>query len=228
MRAPHRGFERAIRACSRPTTREETTPHERLPQPCPLRRHRLRHRRQQPRLPPDAARLDRHRARSTRARCRTRAARPATPRTSSSRRPLQGDDAAHARERRASTASWASSPSAAASRSRAPRSAWRSCAGGWRRRSRGASSRRSLVTPAEIKELVPYIDETILLGGFYTPGVGVVDSLRAGTIMRETGDRVGRADACSRTPRCTGHRRRARARSGACTPRAGRSRPRRS
>ena len=43
----------------------------------------------------------------------------------------------------------------------------------------------SLVTPAEIKELVPYIDESILLGGFYTPGVGVVDSLRAGTIMRE-------------------------------------------
>ena len=52
----------------------------------------------------------------------------------------------------------------------------------------------SLVTPAEIKELVPYIDETILLGGFYTPGVGVVDSLRAGTIMRERGDGVGRAD----------------------------------
>src|SRR5262245_9288997 len=43
----------------------------------------------------------------------------------------------------------------------------------------------SLVTPAEIKELVPYIDESILLGGFHTPGVGVVDSLRAGTLMRE-------------------------------------------
>ena len=43
----------------------------------------------------------------------------------------------------------------------------------------------SLVSPAEIKQLVPYINETILLGGFYTPGVGVVDSLRAGTIMRE-------------------------------------------
>jgi glycine cleavage system aminomethyltransferase T/glycine/D-amino acid oxidase-like deaminating enzyme len=43
----------------------------------------------------------------------------------------------------------------------------------------------SLVAPAEIKELVPYIDESILLGGFYTPGVGVVDSLRAGTLMRE-------------------------------------------
>jgi glycine cleavage system aminomethyltransferase T/glycine/D-amino acid oxidase-like deaminating enzyme len=43
----------------------------------------------------------------------------------------------------------------------------------------------SLVSPAEIKELVPYIDESILLGGFHTPGVGVVDSLRAGTLMRE-------------------------------------------
>ena len=49
----------------------------------------------------------------------------------------------------------------------------------------------SLVTPAEIKELVPYIDESILLGGFHTPGVGVVDSLRAGTIMRERGIESG-------------------------------------
>jgi glycine cleavage system aminomethyltransferase T/glycine/D-amino acid oxidase-like deaminating enzyme len=49
----------------------------------------------------------------------------------------------------------------------------------------------SLVTPTEIKELVPYIDETILLGGFYTPGVGVVDSLRAGTIMRERATEAG-------------------------------------
>jgi glycine cleavage system aminomethyltransferase T/glycine/D-amino acid oxidase-like deaminating enzyme len=43
----------------------------------------------------------------------------------------------------------------------------------------------SLLTPTEIRELVPFLDETILLGGFYTPGVGVVDSLRAGTLMRE-------------------------------------------
>jgi glycine cleavage system aminomethyltransferase T/glycine/D-amino acid oxidase-like deaminating enzyme len=49
----------------------------------------------------------------------------------------------------------------------------------------------SLVTPAEIKELVPYIDETILLGGFHTPGVGVVDSLRAGTLMREAAVEAG-------------------------------------
>ena len=49
----------------------------------------------------------------------------------------------------------------------------------------------SLVTPAEIKELVPYIDESILLGGFHTPGVGVVDSLRAGTLMRERAVEAG-------------------------------------
>src|SRR5947207_11037504 len=42
-----------------------------------------------------------------------------------------------------------------------------------------------LVTPAEIRELVPFVDESILLGGFYTPSVAVVDSLRFGTIMRE-------------------------------------------
>ena len=50
----------------------------------------------------------------------------------------------------------------------------------------GVDSAR-LVTPAEIKELVPYIDESILLGGFHCPTVSVVDSLRAGTIMRERG-----------------------------------------
>ena len=49
----------------------------------------------------------------------------------------------------------------------------------------------SLVTPAEIKRLVPFIDESILLGGFSTPGVGVVDSLRAGTLMRERAQGAG-------------------------------------
>src|SRR5438094_835875 len=46
---------------------------------------------------------------------------------------------------------------------------------------------RSLLTPAQVKELVPYIDEKVILGGFNTEGVGVVDSLRAGTLMREKG-----------------------------------------
>ncbi len=57
-------------------------------------------------------------------------------------------------------------------------------------RSWGVDSAR-LVTPAEIRELVPYIDETILLGGFYCPTVSVVDSLQAGTIMRERGIDAG-------------------------------------
>src|SRR6195256_1255527 len=28
----------------------------------------------------------------------------------------------------------------------------------------------SLLTPQEVKELVPFIDETLIVGGFYTPG----------------------------------------------------------
>src|SRR5690242_18380567 len=42
-----------------------------------------------------------------------------------------------------------------------------------------------LVTAEEIKELVPFIDESVIVGGFHTESVGVVDSLRAGTLMRE-------------------------------------------
>jgi len=57
----------------------------------------------------------------------------------------------------------------------------------------------SLVSPAEIKELVPYINETILLGGFYTPGVGVVDSLRAGTLMREKAVAMGALHVAANT-----------------------------
>ena len=57
----------------------------------------------------------------------------------------------------------------------------------------------SLVTPAEIKKLVPYINESILLGGFHTPGVGVVDSLRAGTLMREKAVAAGALDVSANT-----------------------------
>ena len=42
-----------------------------------------------------------------------------------------------------------------------------------------------LLTPAEIKKLVPFINEEILLGGYYTPSVSCVDSLQTGTLMRE-------------------------------------------
>src|SRR4051794_24024382 len=48
-----------------------------------------------------------------------------------------------------------------------------------------------LLTPAQIKEQGPYIEESAILGGFSTPDVGVVDSLRAGTIMRERAQELG-------------------------------------
>jgi glycine cleavage system aminomethyltransferase T/glycine/D-amino acid oxidase-like deaminating enzyme len=48
-----------------------------------------------------------------------------------------------------------------------------------------------LLTPAEVKAMVPFIDETVILGGFYTPGVGVVDSLQAGTLMRSAAQELG-------------------------------------
>ena len=67
-----------------------------------------------------------------------------------------------------------------------------------------------LVTPAEIKELVPFVDESILLGGFYTPSVAVVDSLRFGTIMRERAQAKG-AQVLANTE-VDGHRRRGRPR----------------
>jgi glycine cleavage system aminomethyltransferase T/glycine/D-amino acid oxidase-like deaminating enzyme len=43
----------------------------------------------------------------------------------------------------------------------------------------------SLLTPAEVKQRVPFIDEDVIVGGFHTPSVSVVDSLRAGTLLRE-------------------------------------------
>jgi glycine cleavage system aminomethyltransferase T/glycine/D-amino acid oxidase-like deaminating enzyme len=49
----------------------------------------------------------------------------------------------------------------------------------------------SIVTPAQVKELVPYIEESVIVGGFYSKGVGIVDSLRAGTIMRERAQEKG-------------------------------------
>lgn len=48
-----------------------------------------------------------------------------------------------------------------------------------------------LLDPAGVKAMVPYLDESVILGGFHTPSVGVVDSLRAGTIMRERAVEMG-------------------------------------
>src|ERR1700740_2464895 len=40
-----------------------------------------------------------------------------------------------------------------------------------------------VITPAEVNKLGPYLDESVSLGGAHFPTVGVVASLRAGTVM---------------------------------------------
>ncbi len=57
----------------------------------------------------------------------------------------------------------------------------------------------SIVTPAEVKELVPFLDESVIVGGFYSPTVGVVDSLRAGTLMRERAQASGALTVAANT-----------------------------
>jgi glycine cleavage system aminomethyltransferase T/glycine/D-amino acid oxidase-like deaminating enzyme len=57
----------------------------------------------------------------------------------------------------------------------------------------------TLATPAEVRELVPYVDETILLGGFYTPSVGIVDPLAAGTMLRDRALESGRLSVLAET-----------------------------
>ena len=57
----------------------------------------------------------------------------------------------------------------------------------------------SLLTPAQVKELVPFINENFIVGGFYTPSVSAVDSLRAGTIMREEAQSKGHAKVFANT-----------------------------
>jgi glycine cleavage system aminomethyltransferase T/glycine/D-amino acid oxidase-like deaminating enzyme len=48
-----------------------------------------------------------------------------------------------------------------------------------------------LVTPEQVAERVPFLDPSVIVGAFWTPTVGVVDSLRAGTIMRERAEQLG-------------------------------------
>ncbi len=56
-----------------------------------------------------------------------------------------------------------------------------------------------ILDPAGVKKLVPYLDETRILGGGYFPTVGVVDSLRAGTLMREGAQAAGSLTVLSGT-----------------------------
>ncbi len=55
----------------------------------------------------------------------------------------------------------------------------------------------SLVTPEQVAEKVPFLDPSVIVGAFWTPSVGVVDSLRAGTIMRERAQEMGALNVVS-------------------------------
>jgi glycine/D-amino acid oxidase-like deaminating enzyme len=48
-----------------------------------------------------------------------------------------------------------------------------------------------LLDPDGVLKLFPWVNKDKILGGFYTPAVGVVDSLRAGTILREKAQEMG-------------------------------------
>jgi glycine cleavage system aminomethyltransferase T/glycine/D-amino acid oxidase-like deaminating enzyme len=48
-----------------------------------------------------------------------------------------------------------------------------------------------LVSKERVKELVPFLNEDIVLGGVFWPNVGVVDSLEAGTRMRKKAQDLG-------------------------------------
>jgi glycine cleavage system aminomethyltransferase T/glycine/D-amino acid oxidase-like deaminating enzyme len=51
--------------------------------------------------------------------------------------------------------------------------------------------RAEMMTPARVRDLVPFLDDSVIIGGAYFPTVGVVDSLRAGTLMREHAQNAG-------------------------------------
>ncbi len=56
-----------------------------------------------------------------------------------------------------------------------------------------------LLSPAGVEKLVPFIDPEVILEGLYFPTVGVVDSLRAGTLMREQAREMGALEVRANT-----------------------------
>jgi glycine cleavage system aminomethyltransferase T/glycine/D-amino acid oxidase-like deaminating enzyme len=56
-----------------------------------------------------------------------------------------------------------------------------------------------LLSPEGVAKLVPYLDPASILEGLYFPTVGVVDSLRAGTIMRERAQEMGALEVRANT-----------------------------
>ena len=56
-----------------------------------------------------------------------------------------------------------------------------------------------LLSPSGVAALVPYLDPASILEGLYFPAVGVVDSLRAGTLMRERAQELGALEVRANT-----------------------------
>ncbi|PVZ14482.1 GcvT family protein [Actinomycetospora cinnamomea] len=56
-----------------------------------------------------------------------------------------------------------------------------------------------LISPAEVSEKVPFLDPTVVLAGFWTPSVAVVDPLRAGELMRERATAAGALTVSAQT-----------------------------
>jgi glycine cleavage system aminomethyltransferase T/glycine/D-amino acid oxidase-like deaminating enzyme len=48
-----------------------------------------------------------------------------------------------------------------------------------------------IVDPAFVHDKLPFLDPSVIVGAFWTPSVGVVESVRAGTIMRERAVEMG-------------------------------------
>ncbi len=56
-----------------------------------------------------------------------------------------------------------------------------------------------LLSPDQVLAHVPFVSREVVLGGFYSPGVSVVDPLRAGTLMREYAQERGVLTLAPRT-----------------------------
>ena len=56
-----------------------------------------------------------------------------------------------------------------------------------------------MVSPDEVARLVPFLDPSLVLGGFHTPSVAVVDPLRTGALMRERAQEIGALTVCAKT-----------------------------
>lgn len=56
-----------------------------------------------------------------------------------------------------------------------------------------------LLSPAEVQQLVPHCDASLLVGGFHTPTGAIVDPVRAGELFRARAEALGALTTCAET-----------------------------